>query len=154
MNFDDSEWAALFPGDSSRTAYQRAMRNLTPLDWSVLESSQGDLLDLLVDRVSAETGSAVILGLALLFRDNPEADRLSREFLRLIMSRVAPRRARTILVTLAAAWKSARREPIHRGPELLGVEMSRVLRRILLADVEQLERAALRQLQELLGQQA
>lgn len=150
MNFEYSEWAELFPENRSRAAYQKAMRNLTPLDWSVIESSQGDLLDLLVDRVAADTGSAVILALALLFRDRPDADRAGQDFLRIVMIRVSPKRAKTILVSLEGAWKTVRKQPLHRSPGMLAVEVSRTIRRLLLGPIDRYERLALHELQSLI----
>lgn len=149
MTSADSDWDQIFPDDSSREAYQQAMRRLTPLDWTVLESSQGDLLDLLIGRVSADTGSAAILALAMMFRDRDRADERSLELLQLIMMRIAPRRAKTILVSLALAWRSAVKQPLDRGPRLLEDELRRTVRRLLLAEIDQPERAALLQIRRL-----
>jgi hypothetical protein len=141
-------WSETFPGDSSRAAYQSAFQAHTPLSWDLVQSSQGDLLRMLVNRVPADTGVPVVLGLAVLFGSHPKADQASASLLGTIVREMEPRRARTMLVSLATSWQSSESASFDGRAPLIQEEMLRSLRRLSTADLTPAERDAVRFLQE------
>ena len=135
-------WAEIFPGDSSRAAYQSGFQTHTPLSWELVESSQGDLLRMLVNRVPADIGVPVILGLSVLFGSHPKADQASQSLLATMVQEMEPSRARTMLVSLATAWHSSESASFDSRAELIQTEMLRTLRRLSTADLTAAERDA------------
>jgi len=141
-------WRDTFPGDSSRAAYQSEFQTHTPLSWDLVQSSQSDLLRMLVNRVPADIGVPVILGLSVLFGSHPKADHASGSLLATIMREMEPRRARTMLVSLATAWQSSESTSFDGRAGVIQEEMLRSLRRLSTADLTPAERDAARFLQE------
>lgn len=141
-------WAAHFPGDSSRRAYQSRFQAHTPLSWDLVESGQGNLLRMLVNRVPADIGVPVVLGLAVLYSAHPKADQASESLLATMAREMEPGRARTMLVCLATAWQSAEGTAFDGRAALIQAEMLRTLRRLSTADLNPTERDALRFLRE------
>lgn len=141
-------WEEAFPGDASRGAYQSAFQAHTPLSWELVQSSQNDLLRMLVNRVPADIGVPVVLGLAVLFGSHPKAEQASAALLGTITREMEPRRARTMLVSLATAWQSSERASFDGRAELIQTEMLRALRRLSTANLTEPERDATRFLQE------
>lgn len=146
-----TDWNALFPGDASREAYQNQFRERAPVAWEIVEAGQNDLLRLLVGKISADIGVGVILGLSILFGAHPKSEQASHTFLATLMSDVEPRRLRTVLVTLTAAWQSASSKPLDEREPLIHTEMQRVLRRLSTAPIPDTERGAIVFLQGILG---
>ena len=141
-------WAALFPGDSSLRAYQARFQAHTPLSWELVESGQGNLLRMLVNRVPADIGAPVVLGLSVLYSAHSKADQASESLLATMTREVEPRRARTMLVCLATAWQAAEGTSFDGRAAMIQSEMLRTLRRLSTADLNPAERDALRFLQE------
>ena len=144
----DDLWAEAFPGDASHGAYQAAFRAHTPLSWELVQSTQSDLLRMLMNRVPADIGAPVVLGLSVLFGSHPKAEQASAALLGTITREMEPRRARTMLVSLATAWQSSERASFDGRAELIQTEMLRALRRLSTADLTDPERDATRFLQE------
>lgn len=143
-----ADWAAAFPGDASLTAYQTAFRSHTPLAWDLVQSSQSDLLRMLVNRVPAGIGVPVVLGLSVLFGSHPKAEQASAALLGTMVRELEPRRTRTMLVSLATAWQSSENASFDGRATLIQSEMERALRRLSTADLTAAERDAMRFLQE------
>lgn len=141
-------WAGVFSGDASQQAYQSGFRSHTPLSWELVQSSQSDLLRMLVNRVPADIGVPVILGLSVLFGEHPKADQASQSLLATMVREMEPRRARTMLVTLATAWQSAERSSFDGRAALIQTEMLRALRRLSTANLTPAEQDATRYLRE------
>ncbi|CAN5586363.1 hypothetical protein BH24CHL1_BH24CHL1_13090 [soil metagenome] len=141
-------WAALFPGDSSLRAYQSRFQAHTPLSWELVESGQGNLLRMLVNRVPADIGVPVVLGLSVLYRAHSKADQASESLLATMTREVEPGRARTMLVCLATAWQAAEGTAFDGRTARIQSEMLRTLRRLSTADLSPTERDALRFLRE------
>lgn len=141
-------WAEAFPGDASQQAYQSAFRKHTPLSWELVQSSQSDLLRMLVNRVPSDIGVPVILGLSVLFGEHPKADQASHSLLATMVREMEPRRARTMLATLATAWQSAENASFDGRAALIQTEMLRTLRRLSTADLTPAEQDATRYLRE------
>lgn len=142
------DWAEAFPGDASRAAYQSAFQAHTPLSWDLVQSSQSDLLRMLVNRVPADIGVPVVLGLSVLFGSHPKAEQASAALLGTIVRDLEPRRARTMLVSLATAWQSSESASFDGRAALIQAEMARSLRRLSTADLTPAEQDAMRFLQE------
>jgi hypothetical protein len=141
-------WIALFPGDSSLRAYQSRFQTHTPLSWELVESGQDNLLKMLVNRVPADIGVPVVLGLSVLYSAHSKADQASESLLATMTREVEPRRARTMLVCLATAWQAAEGTSFDGRAEMIQSEMLRTLRRLSTVDLSPAERDALRFLQE------
>lgn len=141
-------WAEIFAGDSSRQAYQSRFQSHTPLSWELVESSQGNLLRMLVNHVPADIGVPVVLGLSVLYGAHPKADQASESLLGTMAREIEPRRARTMLVCLATAWQSAEGTSFDGRAEAIQAEMLRTLRRLSTADLSPAEHDALRFLNE------
>jgi hypothetical protein len=136
-------WAALFPGDGSLRAYQSQFRAHTPLSWELVESGQSNLLRMLVNRVPADIGAPVVLGLSVLYSAHSKADQASESLLATMTREVEPRRARTML-----AWQAAEGTSFDGRAGMIQSEMLRTVRRLSTADLSPAERDALRFLQE------
>lgn len=141
-------WTQIFPGDSSSRAYQSRFQAHTPLSWELVESGQGNLLRMLVNRVPADIGVPVVLGLSVLYSSHAKADQASESLLATMVREMDPRRARTMLVCLATAWQSAEGTSFDGRAGLIQTEMLRTLRRLSTADLTPPERDALRFLRE------
>lgn len=141
-------WADVFPGDASRTAYQSRFQAHTPLSWELVERSQSDLLRMLVNRVPADIGVPVVLGLSVLFSGHPKADQASQSLLATMTREMEPRRARTMLACLATAWQTAESASFDGRSELIQTEMLRTLRRLSTAELTPGERDTSRFLKE------
>lgn len=146
-----ADWMKLFPDDRSREAYRRAMLSRAPMSWEVIEDSQEDLLELIVGRVSADIGVQVILGVSLLFRGHSDAERASQSLLSMIMNDIAPPRARTMLIAMCDAWDGAQRQPPYKGPDFMRAAVARAVRRLIVLDIPDSERNALRTIQDMLA---
>ena len=141
-------WSAAFPGDASREAYRAEFQAHTPLSWDLVQSSQLDLLRMLANRVPADIGVPVILGLSVLFGSHPKADQASAALLGTITRELEPRRARTLLVTLGTAWRASERASFDGRAGVIQSEMLRALRRLSTAELTSNERDSLRFLGE------
>ena len=141
-------WVAIFPGDTSQQAYEAGFRTHTPLSWELVQSSQGDLLRMLVNRVPADIGVPVVLGLSVLYGEHSKADQASQSLLATMVREMEPQRARTMLVTLATAWQSAESASFDSRAALIQTEMLRALRRLSTADLTPAEHDASRFLKE------
>jgi hypothetical protein len=102
-----AEWQEVFPGDASPEAYRRVFLRHTGLTWEVVQSSQADLLRLVVDIIPAETGAAIVLGLAVLFSGHPKGEQAGQALLATLVMDLPPRQGKTLLAALAAGWVSA-----------------------------------------------
>jgi hypothetical protein len=141
-------WSAAFPGDASREAYRSEFRTHTPLAWELVQSSQLDLLRMLANRVPADIGVPVVLGLSVLFGSHPKADQASASLLGTIVRELEPRRARTLLVTLGTAWRASERASFDGRAGVIQSDMLLALRRLSTADLTPTERDAMRFLGE------
>ena len=103
---------------------------------------------MLVNRVPADIGVPVVLGLSVLFGSHTKADQASASLLGTVVRELEPRRARTLLVSLATAWQMSERAPFDDRAALVQTEMLRTLRRLSTADLTTEERDATRFLQE------
>lgn len=142
---EDSPAAAddVFAGDASREAYQRAFRVHTPATWELIESGHDDLLRLLVGKIPAELGVPVIFGVSVLFAGHPKGDDAGRALLATALTDLAPRRSRTVLVTLADAWHNAERQAFDQRADALRAALQQALRRLTAVDLPAQEREAL-----------
>jgi len=129
--------------DATPEAYRLAFRAQTTASWELVEIAQGDLLRLLVGRVPAVTGAEVILGLATLFRDDPEGDAAGRALLTTIMGDLRPAIAWTLLVALSDGFFNAGAGRFDDRPATIRAELARALRRLLALDLPISDRAAL-----------
>ena len=145
------EWPAVFAGDASRAAYQRAFRAWTPAGWELVSGGQADLLRVLIDRVPAELGVGVVFGLAVLFGGHPKGDDAGRALLATLAGELEPARAHTLLVTLSDAWHSAEREAFDRRATAIQTELVRATRRLMVVELPERERDALRFIAEQLA---
>lgn len=121
------------------------------MSWDVVETAQGDLLAMLIDRVEPATGVPVLLGLSTISRDHDE-DAQAKTILTAIMNGLDPKFAKTILASLAAGWRTAAGRPIDAGPELIRAEGQRAVRRLRALDLPEDDMTALDHLQTLFHQ--
>jgi hypothetical protein len=145
-------WGDVFTGDTSREAYQRALRAHTSVTWYVVESGHDDLLRLLVGKVPADLGVTVILGISVLFAPHQKGADAGRALLATALSELAPHRARTLLVTLADAWHNAELHAFDQRSAAIGTALQQALRRLAAADLPETEREALHFIGELVAQ--
>ncbi len=103
---------------------------------------------MLVNRVPADIGVPVVLGLAVLYSAHAKADQASESILATMVREMEPRRARTMLVCLATAWQAAEGTAFDGRAAMIQSEMLRTLRRLSTADLSPVERDATRFLQE------
>jgi hypothetical protein len=136
-------------GDASREAYQRAFRLHTPATWDLVELSQGDLLGMLVDRVPAEVGVGAILGVSVLFGNDPLGATRSRALLATVLDDLPPAHSRLMLLALADAWRSAERQPYDARADAIRAEVQRSLRRLAATGLSETERVTLGQIEAL-----
>lgn len=141
-------WSSAFPGDANREAYRTEFQTHTPLSWELVQSSQLDLLRMLANRVPADIGVPVILGLSVLFGSHPKADQASASLLGTIVRELEPRRARTLLVTLGTAWRASERASFDGRAGVIQADMLLTIRRLSTADLTTAERDAMRFLGE------
>lgn len=144
-------WDDVFTGDASRGAYQRALRQHTAVAWDVVETGHDDLLRLLIGRVPAELGVAIILGLSVLFTAHPKGDDAGRALLATILSDLDPQRARTLLVALEDAWHNVERQPFDRRADGLRESLLQGLRRLQATELPEAQREALGFISGLIG---
>lgn len=103
---------------------------------------------MLANRVPADIGVPVILGLSVLFGSHPKADQASAALLGTITRELEPRRARTLLVTLGTAWRASERASFDGRAGVIQSEMLRALRRLSTAELTSNEQDSLRFLGE------
>lgn len=126
----EREWAERFPGASAIDDYRKAFLRYSPLFWDVVQSTQRELLRLLVGRVPADLGVPAIFGLTVVFGSHPKADDATRAALAMIVNELPPAQARTLLVSLADGWQNAERSPYDQRGPIVGREFSRALGRL------------------------
>lgn len=129
--------------DASLEAYKQAFLAHTTASWDLVEQAQGDLLRLLERRVPATVGAEVILGLAVLFRDDPAGDETGRRLLATVVDDLRPGYGWTLLVALADGFVNADRRRFDERPASVRAELERALRRLLVLDLPEADRAAL-----------
>ncbi len=104
-------WDSTFDGPTHPEEYRRAFLLHSPLPWEILQSTQQDLLRLLIGRVPAELGVPAIFGLTVLFSHHPKPDEAAYVVLATVNNELAPVHARDILTTLGEAWRDAQQRP-------------------------------------------
>lgn len=124
------EWEERFPGPASEDDYRRAFLKHSPLLWDIIQSTQHDLLRLLVNRVPAELGVPVIFSVTVIFGRHPKAEDAARAILATIVHDLRPAQARTLLVSLADAWHNAERSPYEQRGRIIAREFRQTLRRL------------------------
>lgn len=132
------EWPAR--ADASLVAYQQAFQRHTTVDWALIEGPQADVLQLLIDRVPAEIGCQVILGLTALH--TLDADQ-SAQILAIAINELRPGYAWALLVAIADAFADAETSSLDRRAESVAGELERVLRRLLALDLPEADHSAL-----------
>jgi hypothetical protein len=145
----DRDWAERFPGPSQLDDYRKAFLRYSPLFWDIVQSTQRDLLRLLVGRVPAELGVPAIFGLTVVFGAHPKADDATRASLAMIVNELAPAQARTLLVSLADGWQNAEHCPYDQRGPLVAREFRRALERLRTTSAE--SSGAITSLIDLLG---
>ena len=138
--------------ERSAAAYRAAFQRYAPVGWDIVERAQGDLLRLLVGKFPTDLGVPAILGVSVLFGDHPKAEQAGYALLATITQELDPRRARTLLATLADGWQSASRAPLERRPTLIRSDLLRTIGRLEVADVAAPELQALGFLRDLLDE--
>lgn len=124
------EWDEHFSGPSDREDYRKGFLRYSPLFWDIVQSTQRDLLRLLVGRVPAELGVPAIFALTVVYGDQLKADEAARATLATIVNELQPGHARTLLVALADAWHNSERSGYEeRGKRVTG-EFDLALRRL------------------------
>lgn len=116
----------------------------------MVEQGQADLLRLLIDRVPAEIGVGVILGLNTLFASHAKGEDAGRALLATVMSELTPILSHTLLATLADAQASTDVLPYDARASLLRAELLRAVRRLLATNLQPPDRNTLEFIQELL----
>lgn len=124
------EWYARFPGPSSEDDYRRAFLRHSPLFWDIVQSTQRDLLSLLVGRVPADLGVPAIFSITVLFGKHPKADDAARSTLGTIVNDLRPPQARTLLASLSDAWHNAEHSPYEERGKIVAQEFQRTLRQL------------------------
>lgn len=151
---NDQPWNTVYSGDSSLEAYQEQFQQLAPVSWDVIETTQGDLLAMLVNRVEAATGAPIILALGRLSRAHPGGDSLPNDMLATIMEHFTPRRAKTLFASLVAGWRTSTGHAIDQAPEIIAGELARAIRRLHALDLPEHEQTALDHMRNLLYPEA
>src|SRR5687768_11041686 len=105
------QWAAHFDAPSATIDYRRAFLRYSPLGWDIVESTQRELLRLLVGRVPAELGVPAIFSLSAIFSGHVKAEDATRAIIGTIVNELSPAHARTLLVSLSDAWQNAQPKP-------------------------------------------
>ena len=126
----DDEWTRLFPGSSDEEDYRRAFLRFSPLYWDIVQSTQQDLLRVLVSRVPAELGVPAIFGLSVLYSRHGRPDDAARATLAMIVNELPAAHARSLIVALADAWQNAERRPYEARGREVADEFRRALRRL------------------------
>lgn len=124
------EWERAFLGASREDDYRRAFLRYSPLFWDIVQSTQCELLRLLVGRAPAEIGVPAIFGLTVLFGHHGKPDDAARATLAMIVNELEPAHARTLLISLADAWHNAERRAYDERGRVVADEFSRSLRRL------------------------
>lgn len=126
----EADWARVFAGAADEGDYRRTFLRYSPLLWDIVQSTQGDLLRLLVGRVPAEMGVAAIFAVTVLFAHHGKPDDAARATLATIVHDLAPAHARTLLVALADAWHNAERRAYEERSAVVAAEFGTALRRL------------------------
>lgn len=126
----EQQWRTYFQGASGEEDYRRAFLRYSPLFWDIVQSTQRDLLRVLVGRVPAEMGVAAIFSLSVLYARHGKPDDAARATLATIVNDLSPAHARTLLVTLADAWHNAERRSYEERGQTVAEEFRRSLRRL------------------------
>lgn len=126
----EAQWAAAFPGPSAADDYRRTFLRFSPLYWELVQSTQRELLALLIDRVPAELGVPAIFALTALYANHRKPDDAARATLAIITGEIPPAHARTLLVALADAWHNAERQPYDARTTVVTAEFTQALRRL------------------------
>ena len=135
--------------DAVLAAYQRAFQRHTTVDWALIEGAQTEALQLLIDRVPAEIGCQVILGLTALHTlDAGE----SAQILAIAMNELRPGYAWTLLVAIADAFADAETSSLDRRTASVTGELQRALRRLRSLKLPEADRLALQRIQTIFGQ--
>ena len=145
----EREWFERFPGPATLDDYRKAFLRYSPLFWDIVQSTQRELLRLLVDRVPAELGVPAIFGLTVVFGAHPKADDATRAALGMIVNELAPAQARSLLVSLADGWQNAEHSPYDQRGPLVAHEFVLALRRLQTTSAE--SSGAITTLLDLLG---
>lgn len=132
-----AEWERTFPGASDLDAYRRAFLDYSPLYWDLVQSTQRDLLAILVGRVPANLGVPAIFALSLLYSRHGKPDDAARATLATIVNDLPPAHARTLLSTLSDAWHNAQRRPYDERPVAILTEVRHALRRLQTTSAEE-----------------
>lgn len=132
-----AEWQRWFPGAAAEAEYRRAFLQYSPLMWEIVQSTQRELLALLVGRVPAELGVPAIFALSLLYSRHAKPDDAARATLATIVHELAPAHARTLLAALSDAWHNAQRCPYDARAPLVREEFTRALRRLATTSAEE-----------------
>lgn len=143
------EWAERFVGPATAADYRRTFLRYSPLAWNLVESTQGDLLRLLIERVPAEIGVPAIFSLTAAFEHQAKAADAARAALATIVNELSPAHARTLLVSLADAWQNAERTAYERRGTAIGADFNHTLRRLASTTAE--ERGAVSMIATLLN---
>lgn len=138
--------------DARLERYQQALLGHTAATWDAIEQAQGDLLRLLVGRVPATVGAEVILGLAVLLRDDPAGEETGRRLLATVMDDLAAGYGWTLLVALADGFANAERRRFDERPGVVRAELGRALRRLAALELPEADRAALERVRGMAGE--
>lgn len=126
----EEEWGRLFPGPGDEEDYRRAFLRFSPLYWDIVQSTQQQLLQVLLYRVPAELGVPAIFGLSVLFGRHGRPDDAARATLAMIVNELSAAHARALIVALADAWENAERRAYEERGRLVADEFRRALRRL------------------------
>ncbi|MBX5445859.1 hypothetical protein [Sphaerobacter sp.] len=132
-----AEWARHFSGPAGLEDYRKAFLRYSPLFWDIVESTQRELLALLVNRVPADLGVPAIFALSLLYSRHGKPDDAARATLAIIVNDLSPAHARTLLATLSDAWHNAQRCPYDERPAAILAEVRPALRRLQTTSAEE-----------------
>ncbi|MCO5177464.1 MAG: hypothetical protein M9890_10930 [Thermomicrobiales bacterium] len=134
--------------DAALFAYQQTFQRHTTADWALIEGAQGESLQLLVERVPAEIGCQVILGMTALH--TLDADQ-SAKILAIAMNELRPGYAWTILVAIADAFADAETSSLDLRAANVDRELQRTLRRLTSLDLPEADHSALQRIQTIVG---
>jgi hypothetical protein len=115
------EWDHTFDGLADLAEYRKAFLVHSPLPWDILQSTQQDLLRLLVGRVPADLGVPAIFGLTVLFSHHPKPDDAAFAILSTTINELPPAHVKAVLTALSEAWHEAQQLPYEqRGAAVVG----------------------------------
>jgi len=126
----EEEWNRLFPAAGDEEDYRRAFLRFSPLYWDIVQSTQQELLQVLLYRVPAELGVPAIFGLSVLYSRHGRPDDAARATLAMIVNELPAPHARALIVALADAWQNAERSAYEERGRQVADEFARALRRL------------------------